>query len=153
MKKSSETGKRQLPMSAASLLPHKPPMQLIDSLDRREGEMAEASALLIKDGLCMDGDHILPEYYIELIAQTAAAASGYDALAAGGGIMEGMLVGIDDFKIQAVAVPGSPVSIHTERQFHFGPVSVIRGKILSGKKLIAEGVIKVWEKPEDGDEG
>ena len=72
-------------------------------------------------------------------------ANGYDALCSGVTANDGMLVGIDSFTLCGCAVPGTKICINTEKIFEFGAVKIISGKVYAEDKLLAEGVIKVWE--------
>ncbi|MBU1566928.1 MAG: ACP dehydratase [Proteobacteria bacterium] len=138
--------KISLPRAANTLLPHKPPMLLVEALVEREGACAVAMATLPAVGLFITATgHILPEYFIELIAQTAALGNCFDAVTAGNATRNGMLVGVDSFSWPGQPQPGTPVHIETDIAFSFGAMKVIHGEVYAGKALLAVGDIKVWE--------
>ncbi len=139
--------KLPLPQPAASLLPHKPPMLLVDTLLQRNETQSEASAILPTTGIFIHSGRILPEYFIELIAQTAALGNCYDAVADSKKPRDGMLVGIDAFTWPGKPQPGTPVSIKTDICFAFGAIKSIHGQVMAGDCLLATGDIKVWENP------
>ena len=86
------------------------------------------------------------EYFIELVAQSMAAVNGYDALIDGEETGRGFLVGIDAFSWQGTAEPGGLLKIELEKNFEFGPVTVMVGKVLNkAGKVLATGEIKAWE--------
>lgn len=134
-----------LPCPAACLVPHRPPMLLVESLLARDGNRASARAVLPAAGIGATDGRLLPEYLVELVAQTAAMASGYEALALGRPASGGMLAGIDGFTFAGRAAAGSVVRIETEEQFAFGAIRLIHGEVFAGPELLASGDIKVWE--------
>ena len=138
-----------LPCPAVELVPQRPPMLLIDRLVGRDRDanfsVIEASAPAA--GIFVEkGGGILPEYFIELVAQAMAAINGYDSLADGGKTGRGFLVGVEDFSWQGTAEPGELLRIELKKNFEFGPVTVMVGKVLNGAgEVLAGGEIKAWE--------
>jgi len=139
------SNKFSLPQAAITLLPHRPPMLLADSLVQREKSSAVALATLPTSGLFIFQATILPFYFIELIAQTAALGNCYDAIKNNEHPRDGMLVGIDAFSWPGQPRPGTVVRITTEKTYEFGPVMSIHGEVFDDKHLLAMGDIKVWE--------
>jgi hypothetical protein len=138
-------GKLSLPRSAETLLPHRPPMLLAETLVEREGNRAVALAILPTTGHFVNLGQIIPEYFIELIAQTAALGNCYDAVGCGEAPHNGMLVGIDAFSWPGRPQPGTAVRIETDKTFAFGAVKIIHGEVYADQKLLAMGDIKVWQ--------
>lgn len=134
-----------LPSPADGLLPHRPPMLFVEALLARDGARSTVRAALPESGICVTNNQLLPEYFVELIAQAAALASGYDARCLGRPVHGGMLVGIDGFSFHGRAVPGRAVRIETEIQYELGALKMIHGKVYDDLQLIAAGDIKVWE--------
>ncbi len=137
--------KPDLPQYAHTLLPHKPPMLVVEALVQRQGSHAAAQATLPIAGLFVTAIGILPEYFIELIAQTAALGNCYDALMRKIPSHDGMLVGVDAFSWPGQPRPGTPVYIETDIAFAFGAMKVVHGEVYAGAHLLAAGDIKVWE--------
>ncbi len=136
----------ELPCAAEQLLPHRPPMLLISRLLERQGDTAVAEAIIPRDGLFVDPEKgLLPEYFIEIIAQTMAATSGYDSSLAHIPLSDGFLVGIDNFLWPSRQIEAGIVRIHIEKTFEFGGVTIIHGQVVAGDNLLAQGDIKVWE--------
>lgn len=145
-------GALTLPVPALDILPHRPPMVFVDELTERYDDTAVASVKLDKDAICFHrtpaGVEILPEVYVEIIAQTAALANGYDARCQGKKMKDGMLVGIDSFTVTAVGEMFDRLVARVEKVFEFDALTIIQGRIFHGEELVAEGKIKVWENPE-----
>ena len=136
-----------LPIGMELLIPHRPPMLLADELIEREGDNAKARAVMPESGIFYEDNSSFPEFFIEIVAQTVAAAQGYDALVDGESVNGGMLVGIDSFTFHKICAAGTVLTISTELTFTFGAIKIIHGEIFAGETLLAEGHIKVWENP------
>lgn len=143
--KNSQPTEIPLPCPVAGMLPHRPPMLLVETLMARQGNRATVRAMLPAAGIGLSDGRLMPEYLIELIAQAAAAVSGYDALSLGRPAGGGMLAGVDGFVFPGRAVPGRVVRIETEEKCAFGALRLIHGEVFDGDELLAAGDIKVWE--------
>lgn len=148
MKDAEDNFKKTLPVDAASFLPHRPPMLFVERLLERYGDSAVAETTLPASGIAVNDGQLLPEYFIELIAQTAALANGYDLYCENKKATDGMLVSIDSFSVYDGACAGAVVRIETSKTFSYGPVNVIQGAVWAGDLQLAQGVIKVWENVE-----
>ncbi|MBM9519742.1 ACP dehydratase [Desulforhopalus vacuolatus] len=143
--KESENKYFALPISAEQLLPHRAPMLLVDCLTEYSANTAIARAHLPTDGIFYNNGEFLPEFFIELIAQTAALQNGYTTLLAGEKLRSGMLVGLENFSLLHSARASNHLRIKVERTFTFGAITFVKGQIFSEGKLLAEGNLKVWE--------
>ncbi len=138
----------ELPCPAIELVPQRPPMLLVDRLVARDRQtnFSAAEASVPVDGIFVEQGAVLPEYFIELVAQAMAAVNGYDGLVDGVKAGRGFLVGIDGFTWQGTAVPGELLRIEMAKDFEFGPVTVMAGKVLNEAGVVlASGEIKAWE--------
>ena len=124
-------------------------MLLIDRLLTRDREIehAEVDATAPEEGVFVDakGD-LLPEYFIELVAQAMAAVNGYDSRCDGLETGRGFLVGIEDFSWKGKASSGEKLKVEMKKNLEFGPVTVMSGKVInSSDEILAGGEIKAWE--------
>ena len=146
---SEKINTQELPCQADQLVPQGPPMLLIDKLLRRDHgvEFAVVEATVPHQGVFIDPHQgLFLEYYIELVAQSIAAVNGYDVLVEGRKAKNGFLVGVDEFNWHEGAEPGDVLRVELEKDFEFGPVMVMRGRVVDNQgKLLAGGTIKVWE--------
>ena len=142
-----------LPQAAASLLPHQPPLLLVETLVERTAHRSVASARLPTTGHFADNGRVVPEYFIELIAQTSALGNCYDAVAGGMARRNGMLVAVDTFSLAGQSQWGERVTIETDVTMSFGAVKSVHGKVFAGKRLLATGDLKVWEDLENEQNG
>ena len=135
-----------LPCPAEKLLVHRPPMLLIKELTARENHNATALALISEAGNCVSSDRgILAEYFIEIMAQTVAAAFGYDALINGTPPTEGYIVGIDTCTFNSTPEKWSELVIKTRLEHDLGTVKVLAGEVFSDSEQIIAAELKVWE--------
>jgi predicted hotdog family 3-hydroxylacyl-ACP dehydratase len=140
-----------LPLAAQELLRHRPPMLLVAALTGRSADCATATAMLPTTGIWHAGGRLLPEYFVELVAQTTALANGYDSRGSGRPPRDGMLVGVDAFTWHDLLPGGGgELRIEIRKVFEFGAVRIIHGEVYAGGNLVAAGEIKVWEAADDG---
>ena len=129
-------------MDVGLLVPHAPPMLLLDKLVEKRKGFSRTTSLIAGERLIGD----CAEFYIELVAQTMAAAQEYEALEDGKPVRDGMLVGIDSFSFYELnPIPGKILEIEAALEMEFGPVKIIQGKVMFNDLVYAEGKIKVWE--------
>ena len=135
-----------LPCPAEQLLPHRPPMLLIDNLLQREKDKAVAAAQLTENNIFLCGDSILlTEYFIELVAQTMAAANGFDALLDRSPVKDGFIVGIEAFSLHHEPQEIGEFRIVAVKDMEFGQMQVIDGVVFIGSTCIASVRLKLWE--------
>jgi hypothetical protein len=134
-----------LPWPAISLLPHRPPLLLVETLTRRKESRSEAEAVLPQTGIFVEDGAVQGEYFIELVAQTAALGNCYDRTVSGSPPQGGMIVGVDGFSWPGTPLGPAKVRIRTEVVMVFGPMKVVHGEVWQGPTLLAVGEVKVWE--------
>lgn len=138
-----------LPCDAAQLIPHEPPMLLVKRLIEKDDDAEGGSTSIVEAEVPLSGPFIckgqlMPEYYIEVIAQAIAASDGYPQLEEKKPTT-GLLTGIDGFSWPADAKPGEIIHITLRKTFEFGSAFIFTGSITSGSKQIAEGQLKIWK--------
>lgn len=141
-----------LPCPAIRLVAQRPPMLLVGAVTFRDrpGNLSVVAATVPESGVFLGPDgRVVPEYFVELVAQGMAAVNGYDALTDDEPATVGFLVGIDKFVWQSGgAAGGEELTVELVKTFEFGPVTVMGGRVFNrGGQLLAEGEIKAWEQP------
>ncbi len=130
-----------LPVDAAGLIPHKTPMQLIDTLDEVGEKIFVASVKIAPETQFLDSDGKMVESaYIEMIAQTMAAGNNFREQSNSGG----MLAGVKDFLVHSSCRAGDRLKIICTKKIKFDNWSIIYGKVYRENELIAEGELKIW---------
>lgn len=140
-----------LPCPAIRLVAQRPPMLLVDALVHRDrpGNFSVVVATVPTNGVFLASDgQVIPEYFIELVAQGGASVNGFDAITDNAGTTRGFLVGIDTFAWLGGAHSGEELRVELIKTFEFGPVTVMNGRVFNrADQLLAEGEIKAWEQP------
>lgn len=141
----NENHELQLPMAAEHLVPHRPPMLLIESFTAKDGDYSSATAVMPENGIFYDLEEGVEEIIVEIIAQSMAATQGYKVLMGEQPQKDGMIAGIDYFTLHTIPEPGAKLEIEVHLEMVFEPISVCHGKVFCDGVLCAEGRLKVWE--------
>lgn len=134
-----------LPLPAAAFIPHRPPMQLVDTLISYgdSGGVVETTPGI--GCILINSDGTLDEAaFVELLAQGYAVIKGYDDTLQGKEISEGYLVGVRKLRITGWAGAGERLLIHIRTVGSFEGFAVAEGEILRDGEIIASGTIKLW---------
>ncbi|HYS43510.1 MAG TPA: hypothetical protein VEM32_05965 [Geobacteraceae bacterium] len=134
-----------LPMPAESLIPHRPPMRLVDTLlSVADGsgvtEACPAAGCILADAR----GELDAAALVELIAQSYAAVKGYDDLANGRPVKKGFLVGVRKLRITGRAFTGNRLLTTIRTVGTFEGFAVAEGEIVCAGETIAAGTIKLW---------
>ncbi len=136
----------QLPLDADKLVPHKPPMRMVDKLVAVREKTSATEVTISKDTIFVGPDGMLDEVaYLEIIAQSMAALKGFKNLK-DKTPLEGSLLGARKIKIYGTARVGDTLRASLYKICDYGELGVIRGEVYKGEQLLAEGEITVWHK-------
>jgi 3-hydroxyacyl-[acyl-carrier-protein] dehydratase len=134
-----------LPADTEAYMPHRSPLRLVQSLLRVEDDYAEAQTILNTGdvGVGPDG-RVEAAVLLEMVAQTYAAAQGYQDRDSGKPADLGYLVGASDFRIECRPAAGQPLVITIKSSCSFGDFYFVEGQVLCGGQVAAGGTLKVW---------
>jgi len=134
-----------LPVDAVRLVPHKPPMLLIDRLLEVK-ERASVSEVRVREDMVFVGeDGKLDDVsYPEIISQAIAAMEGFRTLGTRSAQTEGFLLGIKNLEVLGGACVGDILRIAVFKVAKLGDFGIIRGEVINGSTVIARGEVKVW---------
>jgi 3-hydroxyacyl-[acyl-carrier-protein] dehydratase len=137
---------RDLPMDAGGLLPHRPPMCVIDRLTSYDGQCGTVEAMIPPDSIFIrDDGSVEPAVCVELIAQSFAAVKGYDNLIEGQPVSKGFLVEVKGFRFDGTIYGGEPLQIVINRLGGTVEFALAEGKVvMRGEEVIASGRAMVW---------
>ena len=135
----------KLPLNADTLLPHRPPMLLVDQLIDFSPSKGRVTASVSRDDLfvCDDGQ-LETVALIELVAQAYATIKGYDDTLNQRPVQRGFLVGGRSFNVYRQARSGEQLIIDINTVAQLDGFSVIDGVITCGDEVLAKGSIKLW---------
>jgi predicted hotdog family 3-hydroxylacyl-ACP dehydratase len=123
-------------------------MRFVDRLVHFEGGFAKLESGPWQTHLLADADGALdPLALLEMMAQSYAAARGYESLLNDEAEGEGFLVGVRGFKVHGEAQLGDVLRTEVREtdtldSFHLADAAVYRRD-----ELLAEGSIRVWASP------
>jgi radical SAM protein with 4Fe4S-binding SPASM domain len=135
-----------LPVDAARVVPHKPPMLLIDSLLEVK-ERASVSEMTVRDDMIFVGDdgYLDEAAFPEIISQAIAAQEGFRKLGSRSPELEGFLLGLKKLEIFSRARVGDTLRITVFKAARYGDFGIIEGEVYRGDELIVKGELKVWQ--------
>lgn len=140
------------PCLANNYVPHQPPILCVDKiLDIQGTSKALIEATVPGEGPFFGSDGIIPEYFIELLAQAIAAAEGFRHKKSNLLKHRGMLASIDKFAIYKQANPGNKLLIKLQKTMEFGSFIIVEGRVLQEECLLAEGCFKIWHQDQKED--
>jgi radical SAM protein with 4Fe4S-binding SPASM domain len=135
-----------LPVDVALVIPHKPPMLLIDRLLEVKERASVSEMTVREDMLFVDDNCKLDDAsYPEIISQAVAAQEGFRRFGGKNPLVEGFLLGITNLVIHGTAYVGDTLSISLFKKARFGDFGILTGEVYNGEVLIARGEIKVWQ--------
>ena len=134
-----------LPMPADRLVPHRPPLCLVNRLLEFSGQTGIVESFIEPENIFLNKDGILPSLtLVELIAQASAAVKGYDDLRQGKGIKKGFLVDIHEIRFMGRCFKGDMLYIKIEIIKTISGFSVVHGEVERNGDVIAVGTLKLW---------
>ncbi len=143
----------QLPLSVEGLMPHQPPMRLINSVLSAENDASgTVEAIIAHDNIFLDQNGVLAkEALVELMAQAFAAVSGFNDLQSGRPGRTGYLVGVKQciFSAQAQdkAKAGDRLRITVRPTGEFAGFVLVAGEVHCLDRVLAQGELKIWISP------
>ncbi len=136
--------KESLPQKAAQFIPHSGLMCVVDQLLSTEGNIAETTAIVHADSPFAREDGTVEEsIFVEMIAQSIAAGSGYELTKEQRRTQQGYLLGIKQMKIHGTARVGETLTVKAFKAAEFGDFGIIEGTVFRGVQVLASGEIKV----------
>jgi len=132
------------PVDIAELIPHRPPMVMIDRLVRCDATSAEGIKTFHAGDYGISGGSISESLLVECLAQTVAAMQGYLLKQQGRKASQGLLVGIDNFIVYSPVRVGSPLMMTITVANCVGPFRIVSGSVSQDGSLLAEGQMKVF---------
>lgn len=134
------------------LLPHRPPMVVIDTIVADDPTATAARATVGPDHALLRDGRLPGLAALELIAQTTAARRGLDLRARGEAPRTGFVVGVPRLVVHVDGVDVGRVLDVVVRPVGDEPEHGLRGyagEVRDGDVLVAEGTVQVFE-PREG---
>jgi len=142
---------RPCPYPIASLLPHRPPMLLLDEVIGYDDHSLIAALTITGASLFVTPQGVPSHIGIEYMAQACGAFAGAHALDSGGPVKNGLLLGTRDYH---ATVPwfrcGDHLRIAVELTFRDDPLAAFTCSITLSDQRVAEARLRVYQA--NGDE-
>ncbi|OQY19037.1 MAG: hypothetical protein B6I36_05360 [Desulfobacteraceae bacterium 4572_35.1] len=134
-----------LPLDVETLLPHRPPMIMVDKLLEYVDGGGKVSTIITDDNIFVDSTGCMEIVgVVEIIAQAYAAIKGYDDTINKRQVKHGFLVGSRSLKGYRPPHVGDKLIIEIQTAAVLDQFSVVEGSITCEEELIAEGSVKLW---------
>ena len=128
----------------AELLPHEPPMMLLDRVVERSDERIVCTASVADAGVFADDGAVPACVCLEYIAQACAAFMGISARSREEPVRPGFLLGCRSLDLEVESLrAGETVEIRVERTSSAAAAASFDGVVMRGDETIARGQVSV----------
>jgi len=138
------------PYSLASILPHQPPMVLLDRVIGYDDDSLIAEVTITDGSLFITNEGVPGHVGIEYMAQACGAFAGVHSLDSASPVRIGLLLGTRDYRVM---VPyfrrGDRLSIAVSMVFRDESIAAFACTITVAGKLAAEAQLKVYQPDDD----
>jgi len=134
-----------LPLAAERLVPHRPPMRMIDALTAVGERTATVAATVATANPFCRGGVLAEAAHLELMAQAAAALHGFRTqVRHDGAPHRGLLVGARDFEVCGAVRAGDTLTISLHKEASLGTFGVLHAEVRRGDTLVSHAELKTW---------
>jgi len=138
---------RDAGLAADELIPHRSPIQMIDTLLHWTADSACGSVTFSQDHMGVMDGFVSEPALIEAMAQTLAAMESANARqqdgVSKGRASSGVLCGVSRFDIKDMPRAGMPLTIEVMVEKRLGPMMLASGCIRCQGKIVASGQLQV----------
>lgn len=132
-----------LPCSTEGLIPHSGLMRVVDQLTAMHEGQAETQTVMEGGPFVREDGTLEESIFIEMIAQTIAAGSGYDLTDEERRTQKGYLLGVRDFRVFGCAKQGDTLTAKAKKTAQFSGFGIVEGSVWRGQEQLAAGELKV----------
>ncbi len=133
------------------LVPHRPPMRLVDELCEVKGDTAVTRSVVTENWPMCENGRVDVILMIEIIAQSVSAMTGWQQLDEDEHGGRGLLVGIKKAEFFAEYVDVSAcLNTRVELCIKTGNYRVFEGEVKEGSRVVARATLQAY-RPEGGD--
>jgi len=126
------------------LIPHRPPMLLVDDVLQWGPERIEARRTVREGDPFVENGELSDPALIECLAQTIAAGDAQHAREKGGRVVKGFLTGLTNLKFHARAKVGETIELEADCQRRMEGMGLFRAVARVGQRVLAEGTFKLY---------
>lgn len=133
-----------LPLPAADLIPQQVPFQCIDTLIQCNEDETRATFRVPDNHVLCFGGILSESALIEVMAQTAAASSGYHQMVTGDAVRRGFIGAVKNVKISATAKAGDEIEAVIRPLHQVGPASIVVAEVYLSAQQIASCELTIF---------
>jgi 3-hydroxyacyl-[acyl-carrier-protein] dehydratase len=126
------------------LIPHRPPMVLVDDVLEWGAEHIVARRTVREGDPFVVNGEFSDGALIECVAQTIAAGDAQHARDKGGRVVKGFLTGLTNLKFHARAKVGETIDIEADCQRRMEGMGLFKAMARVGNRVLAEGTFKLY---------
>ncbi|MCC6151275.1 MAG: hypothetical protein IT461_13580 [Planctomycetes bacterium] len=126
------------------LIPHRPPMVLVDDVPVWGPERIEATREVREGDPFVENGELGDAALIECLAQTIAAGDAQHARDKGGRVVKGFLTGLTNLKFYSRAKVGETITLEADCQKRMDGMGLFKAVARVGQRLLAEGTFKLY---------
>jgi len=135
----------------AEILPHAPPMILLDELLEFAPGRARCAVRLRPDSPLVEGGRVRALVCVEYMAQAVAAYAGMMSRAAGAPPRIGFLLGTRELRLSTGFLrAGDALTVDAEHVFGDDRIGSFRCRVWRGEEKVAEATLSVYQQGSDG---
>lgn len=129
-----------------SLMPHKPPMRMLEALVKTGPDWAKGQFTVRRGNLFLGENGLLDRAaFPEIMAQTFAAAAGQARQGmAGYSVNDGYLAAVRNLVVHGDARLGDTLDVDVHILTEISGVTVLAGQVFCETNLLAEGELKIY---------
>ncbi|MDR0646515.1 MAG: hypothetical protein LBG46_06140 [Elusimicrobiota bacterium] len=128
-----------------AVMAHKPPMLLVDKINKAEKDFAVTAFKVKEDNIFLTEENILSrEALIEIMAQSLAALNGYNAFAEGKKAEKGFLVYLKNINFYADARAGDELTCNVKVIDFVARTYIAQAEIFNNAILLADGELRIF---------
>jgi predicted hotdog family 3-hydroxylacyl-ACP dehydratase len=132
------------PDAFIELIPHRPPMVLIDTVTEYGPERIRAERTVRVGDPFVTDDGLDDSALLEVIAQTIAAGDALYARSKGGKVLRGYLTGLTGVKLLGRAAVGETISVTADCLKRMEGMGLFDAKAEADGRVLAEGRFKLF---------
>ena len=135
-------------ITAEEVIPHRPPMRMIDTLVEWSDDAAAAVVVFDGNHMAVQDGRVAEAALVECMAQTVAALEGAKTAARGNpgetaAAQVGMLCGVSDLSVVRRPNAGERLDVEVHVRKRLGPMALVDGRILCDGLVAAAGSLKL----------
>lgn len=132
------------PQAFKTLIPHRPPMVLIDEVSDYGAERIRARRTVREGDPFVDHNGLHDAALLEVIAQTIAAGDAMYAQSNDGRVIKGYLTGLTGVKIHGRAGLGDVIDVTADCLKRMDGMGLFEASASTGERLLATGRFKLF---------